>query len=156
MVRKGTTSVYVDQEQVKRIRDMGLDLTSITNKALDIVDSDEFADIAVEMRLKLNEDLINSTREEILRLETRLIHLRQRLSGAIDKQTEIRVEWEQTKQTVMLSRYMYQLNLAIIAANYDIVTVGESAKQIVEKIVEINPQFTLSVHIEGFRKVMSR
>lgn len=157
MTRRGaTTSVYVNPDQVQRIREMGLDLSSITNKALDIIDSDEFADLAVEMRLKLNEDLINTTREEILRLETRLIHLRQRLTNAIEKQTDIQVEWERTKQTVMLSRYMYQLNMAIIAADYDTVTVSESAKQIIEKVVEINPQFQLDVHVKGFRSAMSR
>lgn len=157
MVRKGyTTSVYVNRDQVERLRDLGLDLSGVTNKALEIIDSDEFADVAVEMRLKINEDLIGSTREEILRLETRLVHLRQRLTTAVERQTEIKTEWEITKRTVILSRYMYQLNLAIIAANYDTVTISESAKQIIEKIVEINPQFQLDAHVTGFRKEMSR
>lgn len=153
---KRTTSVYVDQAQVERIKGMGLDLTSITNKALEIVDSDEFADIAVEMRLKINEDVINQTREEILRLETRLGYLRQRLDGAVGKRDEIRIEWEATKKTVMLSRYMYQLNLSIISAEYDTVTIKESAKPIIEKIVEINPMFDIAIHVTNFKKEMNR
>jgi len=153
---KRTTSVYVDQDQVERIKGMGLDLTSITNKALEIVDSDEFADIAVEMRLKINEDVINQTRDEILRMETRLIYLKQRYDNAVAKKDEIRDEWEVTKKTVMLSRYMYQLNLATIAANYDAVTVKESAKDTIERIVEINPLFDLNIHIKGFQKEMNR
>jgi hypothetical protein len=156
MVRKGTTSVYVDREKVERIKNMGLDLSNITTKALDIIDSDEFADIAVEMRLKINDDVINTTREEILRLETRLTYLRQRLENSIAKRTDILNEYEVTKKTVMLSRYMYQLNLAIIAAQYDLITVRESAKEVVEKIVTINPMFQLDVHITNFRKEMNR
>lgn len=156
MVRKGTTSVYVDKDQVERIKGMGLDLTSITNKALEIVDSDEFADVAVEMRLKINEDVINQTREEILRLETRLGYLRQRLETSTVRQTEILTEWETTKKTVMLSRYMYQLNMAIIAAQYDVITIKESAKDVIGKIIEINPMFQIDVHVTGFRKEMNR
>lgn len=156
MVRKGTTSIYADLDKVKRIKELGLDLSSVAGKALDIIDSDEFADIAVEMRLKINDDVINSTQEEILRLETRLTYLRDRLETSIRRREEIRGEWENTKRTVILSRYMYQLNLAIIAAQYDLITIRESAKEVIDKIVEINPMFKIEVHVEGFRKEMSR
>lgn len=153
---KRTTSVYVDPDQVKRIQDMGLDLTTITNKALEIVDSDDFADVAVEMRLRIVDDVINSTKEEILRTEIRLGHLKERLTTTLVKRETILVDWETTKKTVMLSRYMYQLNLATIAAQYDTVTVKESAKDIIERIREINPLFDIEIHVKGFQKEMNR
>lgn len=155
MVQKGRTTVYVDMEKAQRIKeDLGIDLSKLASQALDIADSDLFGDIAVELRTKITDELIIETEDEIKKTEARLVMLQQRLLEANIKKEKIHFEWQRTKNSIMYSRMLYQLNQVIIAAKYDIHATRVAAPDVLKEILEISPLFNLEIHIAELKKEM--
>jgi hypothetical protein len=156
MVQKGRTSVYIDLDQARRVKeDLGIELSRLTSQALDIADSDIFGDIAVGLRIKITEELIAETENELMLLERRQIVLQNRLQEAIQRKETIRTEWQRVQNSVMLSRHIYQLNQVIIASRYDIPTIRVAGAEFISKIEILSPLWNLEIHVREFKKEMS-
>jgi len=157
MVQKGRSTVYVDLDQAERVtQNTGIRLSELTSQALEIADSEVFGDLAVGLRIKLTEDLIAETEDELTRLQRREAVLQKRLQENRDKIVTIQEEWNKVKTSVMLSRQVYQLNQVIIAGHYDIPTIQVSGAEYVEGIKKLSPLWELEVHVKAFKKQMDK
>jgi hypothetical protein len=155
MVQKGRTTVYVDMEKAQRIKeDLGIDLSKLASQALDIADSDLFGDIAVDLRTKIVDELIVETEDEIKKVEARLKLLQQRLLETTVKKEKIQFEYQRTKNSIMYSRLLYQLNQVAIASKYDVLATRVAAPDVLAEIMVISPLFNLEVHIAELKKEM--
>jgi len=157
MVQKGRTTVWVDLALAERVEeDLGIKLSALASQALEIADSDIFGDVAVGLRTRIVEDTISETENELMLLERRKIILEARLVAARLRKDNIAQEWLQVKNSVMLSRYVYQLNQVIISSRYDIPTIQVAGIEYIQKIQELNPLWSLDIHVAAFRKEMER
>jgi hypothetical protein len=155
MTQKGRTTVWVDKVQAERIRDeLGIDLSKLASQAMDMVESEMFGDIALELRVKLIDGIINSTSEDLGEARNRVTALQLRLKEAEEKKNTIFVKWQETKQSTILAGYMYQLNLIIVHGRYDPNAIREAAPKLLEDIKRLSPLFDLEAHIKGYRKDM--
>ena len=155
MVQKGRTTVYIDMEKASRVKeDLGIDVSALTSQALDIADSTAFGDIATELRLKINGQLISETEDAIKDYDAKLIVLRKRLDEAVLRQVSIKENWEKTKREVKLSGMLYELNQVIVSGKYDEVAIKVAAADLIVTILELHPLFNLQVHIKELRKEM--
>lgn len=155
MSRMGTTSVYVDLDKAEEIGKKGFTVSQVVQTAMNLVLSDDFEDINVELRLKDLNDHIEKVKVEIAECEVKLELKRTLLERFTEQKETIENEWEAAKDTVVLAKHVRSLNQVIIASGYDVEVVRETAHELLEKIVEVNPQFDLDRHVKRFKDIMS-
>lgn len=157
MTMKGRTTVYVDMDKAKRIReDLGIDLSTLTSTAIDIAASDIFGDVAIGIRTKMIEELIQETTDEIGKLDARRIVLQKRLTDTLASKQKLMDDWQRTKKEVALAEYIYELNQVIISGQYDVNVVRSSAAETIAKIESISPLWQLDIHVKDLKKAMEK
>lgn len=159
MTMKGRTTVYIDLDKAERVRnELGIDTSTLTSQALDIVDSAEFSDMAIELRLKLIDDLTTKTTEELTKVQVSITNLTRRLAELQQHRTDILQTYESNKKGVLLSKLTYTLNNMIIGARYDIPTLmgNEEAVKVMEKIKAASPLWQLDTHVVNLKANVSR
>lgn len=159
MTQKGRTTVYIDKEQAARVKnEYGLDTSTLTSQALDIVESNEFSDLALELRLKLLDNVITETTTKLTEAQNVVLSLNKRLEGLQVKRSELIQNYESNKRGILLSKLTYNLNNMIIRSQYDIPTIlgNSEAVAVIEQIKAASPLWQLEVHVKDLKANMSR
>lgn len=154
MVRMGTSSVYIDLDKAEELSKKGLTVSMITQAAISLALTDDFEDLAVEMRLDELDNKIEKLRVEIAGYGMKLEVKQELLERYTSQKNELIAEREEARDTVILAKYIRSLNQVIIASGYDESIVEETAGDLITKIVKVNPHFSLTSHVKRFKRIM--
>lgn len=154
MGKMTTSSVYIESELVEQLAKKGLSLSQVTQAAVKLVLSDDFEDIAVEMRMSMLDDRIRKLKVDLAELNFQVEVKMKQLEYMEKERERTEVEWKKARQTAVLTRYIRSLNQVIIASGYDPSLVKEMAGDTIQKILKVNPTFDLEKHITRFKKAM--
>lgn len=150
------SSVYIHGDKLEALKEKGYEsFNAIVNKTIDILLSEEFEDLAVEMKKNKIIEMIDEVNRDLVALKLReqsLMAERERLTRWRDT---IQEEWDYTKNTVILSGYIKNLGRVIIACDYNEINVREAAQHLLDNITTLNPQFDLAKHIARLKDIMS-
>jgi hypothetical protein len=154
VAEKGRTTLYLDKELIGKLIEDGWNVSALVSEALELVYSPDWEDMRILTKINIMENRKEEIEKElkILTLRTEALRVEdERLARNID---DTKTEWELTKRTTRLSGYITSLNHIIIVSMYDIEEIKSSAKDILDKIYELNPDFDLESHIMRFKTVM--
>lgn len=154
MARMGTSSVYIDLDKAEELSKKGLTVSMITQAAISLALTDDFEDLAVEMRLDELDSKIEKLRVEIAGYGMKLEVKQELLERFTSQKSELIAEREEARDTVILAKYIRSLNQVIIASGYDETIVEETAGDLISKIVRVNPHFSLTSHVQRFKRIM--
>ncbi len=155
MVRMGTTSVYVDLDLCEELEEKGFTISQLANSALKIIGTEDFDDVAVEMRLTALDEQICEIEAYVTQLKSQLEWKEKQLEFLREQRETTITDWQLARDTVMVTRYVKSINQIIIACGYDKEMVEEMAAKHLEKLLRVNPTFNLERHIARFKKIMS-
>ncbi len=154
MGKMTTSSVYIESDLVEQLAKKGLSLSQVAQAAVKLVLSDDFEDIAVEMRMSMLDDRIRKLKVDLTELNFQVEVKKKQLEYMEKERERTEVEWKKARQTAVLTRYIRSLNQVIIASGYDPSLVKEMAGDTIQKILKVNPTFDLEKHIIRFKKAM--
>lgn len=154
MGKMSTSSVYIESELIEQLTKKGLSLSQVAQTAVKLVLSDDFEDIAVEMRMTMLDDRIRKLEVDLSELNFQVEVKMKQLEYMKKEREKTEVEWKKARQTAVLTRYVRSLNQVIIASGYDQSLVKEMAGDTIQKILKVNPTFDLEKHITRFKKAM--
>ena len=154
MGKMSTSSVYIESELIEQLAKKGLSLSQVAQAAVKLVLSDDFEDIAVEMRMSMLDDRIRKLEVDLSELNFQVEVKMKQLEYMKKERERTEVEWKKARQTAVLTRYVRSLNQVIIASGYDQSLVKEMAGDTIQKILNVNPTFDLEKHIIRFKKAM--
>ena len=127
MGKMSTSSVYIESELVEQLAKKGLSLSQVAQAAVKLVLSDDFEDIAVEMRMSMLDDRIRKLEVDLSELNFQVEVKMKQLEYMKKERERTEVEWKKARQTAVLTRYVRSLNQVIIASGYDQSLVKEMA-----------------------------
>ena len=119
MGKMTTSSVYIESDLVEQLAKKGLSLSQVTQAAVKLVLSDDFEDIAVEMRMSMLDDRIRKLKVDLTELNFQVEVKKKQLEYMEKERERTEVEWKKARQTAVLTRYVRSLNQVIIASGYD-------------------------------------
>ena len=154
MGKMSTSSVYIESELIEQLAKKGLSLSQVAQAAVKLVLSDDFEDIAVEMRMSMLDDRIRKLEVDLSELNFQVEVKMKQLEYMKKEREQTEVEWKKARQTAVLTKYVRSLNQVIIASGYDQSLVKEMAGNTIQKILKVNPTFELEKHIIRFKKAM--
>ncbi len=148
----GRRTTYVDKNKLDRLAEMGIDFNALVRSSVELATSEEFEDLAVQGKLRqIDIDLV-AIQAELERMSTRKVLLLKQQAELQTIKHHIESTWEQTKHRVHLSHYIRSLNQIIIVNNYNVVTVQVVAKDLIESITRLEPNFQLEPHMMQLKK----
>lgn len=151
---KGRTSLYLDLDLIDQLIKDGWNVSALMSEALDIVCSPDWEDMRVMMRINLMEKRREEIKNDLSALRNRTAALELEDTRLSESIVSTKSDWEIAKRTTRLSGYIKSLNQIIIATLYHIPEIEETAKDILPRIKELNPDFDLLTHIDRLRTVM--
>lgn len=138
--------LYCDTEKSREIDNLGINHSDLHEFIMDLVLSEELYDYTYEYQIHTIKELIAKqimiVRKGEEYLEAQQIEL-ERLKARLK---ELQTEYEEFDATLELGKYIGRLNRVVVTSEYDPAAVYESAKTLVEKIKDINPNFDLVSH----------
>lgn len=146
--------ISVDKSKVQRAKELGWNISAICQAAIDEILSGDNEDLLYSLRLRRVEDEIAILNLKIYELSSILESSKQRVIYLQGQQDEMKKEWEKTKYTVRMTQLVTQLNKIAWAADYNIVIVEDTGKDIIQKIKELNPAFDVVKQVQRFRMLM--
>ena len=159
MVQKGRATLYIDRDQAARInKELGLAPSELMSQAMNVVESNEFGDMAYELKSKLLDDLIATATKDLGIAQASVEAMNKRLGDLTQKKADLDEQYAINKQGIMLSRLVYNLNSMIIAARYNIPTLlgNPRATETIDKIKEVSPLWQLEAHCKNLQADMKR
>jgi hypothetical protein len=154
MVKK-TFSVYVDDDKVKRARELGFELSTTLERSLDMVLSQEYEDLVMSSKLAVYSERIENLKLAIIESQYRLKTYTSDLDTLVQEKNALIKDYEYTKKVIRINNLTQTLNQTLIMQDYNIEVTLEFAGDIIEELIKINPSFDINVHAERLKIIMN-
>lgn len=154
MGEKGRTSLYLDRELVTRLVADGWNVSSLVTEALELVDTPEWEDVRILAKIKLLETRKEEVEKELYNSKRRIKALEIENTRLTKDVIQVKEDWEIIKRTTRMQEYIQTLNRVVISAMYNVDEIKISARELIPKIIELNPDFDIYAHVDRLRTVM--
>lgn len=153
MVKKAYT-LYLDEEYVDEVRSRNYKLSQLCNESIKVFASEDFNDIEEATRIAIMDDMIAEAKVAMDKKTLELSYATNEYNRIIAMKEDAIREYQEAKQTMLVSGLIRELNRVIIANEFDIEIVRLSCMGLIESIHENSEYFDLDTHIARLKNVL--
>lgn len=153
--KKGRRTLWCDIGKLKELEDRGFgSVSDVIDRIADTLLSEEYDDIATQLRLQILDNKIYETRVKLAEFRLAIAASEHDIVEFERMKVDTIKQWEYTKNTVRRTQHIKRLNRVIVAGEYDIHVVQETGKEIISNIMEIDPEFNLQAHVSRLKSIL--
>jgi len=148
---KKNTSISVDHNLINKIHEMGMSVSAVAERAMQVIIEDGFDDVILKLKLKFLSDTLVNIDSELSACKERITELEQQrvsIGEAIDDTKEL---LELSRTVIKLAKLMQRLNKELIINEYNYTAVDQ---KIINDIKELNPDFNIEKHVINLKNII--
>jgi len=153
MARKQIT-MYLEEDLIQRIRDLGLGISATVDASLEYFISFAIDNEPVEESLRKVDEDIDHIQNMIVKLKNRIDDYNLILNEHISKRETIVRLYDPSNNSVRESNLRRQINSIIIKHQYNEAKIAEETVSLVSELMLIDTSFNLHVHVSRMRFMM--
>ena len=157
MVEKGkkkSITLYLDEYLIEDLRGRNYNISLLCNETLRTYVETGYEDVEYATKIMAVNELIDERQKAVIQAELVLQRKRDEYNSMVQRKNELEVEHAETERIIKVSRLLKELNKIIISSKYDILQVSEAGRELIDRIVELSPQFNLDTHVARLKRVM--